>query len=220
MPTVGGGRKVSAVHAYFDRLREWKKLPAYKAEPRVDAIVGLVLPGVLRALRGWEVDVLIPEFPLRLGTLAMGGATDSKNDNRSFKADFFVRTACGKNLLIEFKTDMSSRRTKQDDYLLAAQEVGLRGLVDGVAQLEKHSKATEKYGALMEQLGRIESAGLAADDAIDILYVQPLPPGEGGGWGFLELADAMRETYPDDAFIGAAAETFELWGEEAAKDIT
>ena len=207
---------MDAIAQYFDRLKAWKRLPAYKAEPRVDAIIGTVLPRVLPGLTGWEVDVLIPEFPLRLGTIALPGCTDTRNANRSFKADFFVRTNCGRNLLIEFKTDMSSRRSKQDEYLLAAQKAGLSALFDGIALLQKHSRATDKYRCLLEQLSRVGPGSLAAGDAIEIRYIQPRPPGEGHGWGFAEIAEAMRVAYPADPFIEAAADLFLEWGEEAA----
>jgi len=29
---------------YFEMMKDWKKLPAYRAEPRIDSLVGYYLP--------------------------------------------------------------------------------------------------------------------------------------------------------------------------------
>ena len=61
-----------------------------------------------------EIRMIIPELPIRLGTVKPE-YNDKNFAERSYKVDFF---AVGKevNYLIEFKSDSNSRREKQDDY--------------------------------------------------------------------------------------------------------
>ena len=101
---------------YFATLRDWKHLPAYKAETRVDSIVGFALPQILEHARGLKVATVIPELPLRIGSVQPQHA-EARFANKSYKVDFFVVTECGRNILIEFKTDSGSRRDGQDGYL-------------------------------------------------------------------------------------------------------
>jgi len=32
---------------YFKMMEDWKRLPAYKAEPRIDSLVGFYLPEIV-----------------------------------------------------------------------------------------------------------------------------------------------------------------------------
>ena len=54
---------------YFDMLIDWKQLPAYKLEPRIDSLVGYYLPDILNEFLGEKIVGGIPELPLRLGTI-------------------------------------------------------------------------------------------------------------------------------------------------------
>ena len=116
---------------YFDMLIDWKKLPAYRLETRIDSILGYYLSDILKAHLKRTVSLVIPEFPLRKGTL---NPLNKLDQNRSEKADFYVRCQDGANLLIEVKSDSASRRVQQDEYLRLAQETGIAALIEGLRQ--------------------------------------------------------------------------------------
>ena len=54
----------------FNLLDRWRHLPAYRLEPRVAPFFALFLRDVLSTRFGIQLhDIVIPEFPLRIGTL-------------------------------------------------------------------------------------------------------------------------------------------------------
>ena len=50
----------------LEMLDDWKKLPAYKAEPRVDFIVSRVFPELMKERYNSKIKLIIPELPIRL----------------------------------------------------------------------------------------------------------------------------------------------------------
>ena len=54
---------------YFGMLADWKKLPAYKAEPRIDSLVGFFLPRFIGDYFNINVTGTIPELPIRSATV-------------------------------------------------------------------------------------------------------------------------------------------------------
>lgn len=198
---------------YFATLKNWKRLPAYKAEPRVDSLVGHFLPRLLGDLLGIEVVALIPELPLRKGTLCVE-FEGTVHAERSWKVDFLA-VGPDRNWLIEFKTDSGSRRDVQDDYLRDAVRVGTGAVVDGIVRIASVSPYKRKYAHL---LGTLSSAGLLQGErwtgrnpAMEVLYVQPSAPVVGEkGIGFVQIADWL-EALPEGgeferAFAGALRE--------------
>lgn len=198
---------------YFKTLKDWKRLPAYKAEPRVDSLVGHFLSRLLSDLLGIEVVALVPELPLRKGTLR-AEFEGTVHAERSWKVDFLA-VGHDRNWLIEFKTDSGSRRDVQDDYLRDAVRVGTGAVVEGIVRIASVSPYKRKYAHL---LGKLSSAGLLDDGkwtgrnpAMEVLYVQPSMPVEGEkGIGFVRIADWL-EGLPEAgdferAFAGALRE--------------
>jgi hypothetical protein len=113
------------INALFERLDTWRHLPGYRLEPRVDIFFSLYLKQVLEIHLDVQephnddgvLDVILPELPLRRGTL-YGEQVDSPN--KSVKVDFVLfRADLKKAYFVELKTDVSSRREEQDDYLKA-----------------------------------------------------------------------------------------------------
>lgn len=159
----------SPIDALFDTLDAWRHLPAYQLERRADIFFALYLREVLEA----ELDVhvhpeLIPELPLRLGTLRpeSGGSNQSKKvDYAAFEPDE------GRVWLVELKTDAASRNSKQDDYLVAASERRFQDIVAGIRTITLATGATHrsKYLHLVHALSR---------------------------WGFMELPPSLREDSP------------------------
>lgn len=116
---------------YFAQLTDWKKLPAYKAEPRIDSLIGFYLQDILEDYFKTSITGIIPELPIRLGTVK----PEHEHTNyaeRSFKVDFFAVTDSDVYYLVEFKTDSGSRRDEQDTYLQEAKDVGVRAIMDGI----------------------------------------------------------------------------------------
>ena len=72
-------------------LDEWRHLPAYQLERRVDIFLGLLLPDILEAkfeLQNNHMKV-IPEFPLHKGLIVNADDEDGE-DHQSVKVDFSV----------------------------------------------------------------------------------------------------------------------------------
>ena len=167
---------------YFRQLIDWKKLPAYKLETRIDSLIGFVLPKVLRAWnKDYETEVIIPEFPLRLGTIYPKKYENTKSANRSYKVDFYVRTKSNKNLFIEFKTASASRKNKQDKYLQDSTIVKMKLILDGIITI--HEATSYKYKIKYNYLlNKFKDAGLVkqsndiwqssiVQEEIKILYI-------------------------------------------------
>ncbi len=190
-------------------------------EPRVDSIVGFALPQILSHVRGLEVATVIPELPLRIGSV-QPDHEGKDYSNKSYKVDFFVVTKCGTNLLVEFKTDSGSRRDKQDKYLESAQTEGLDAVISGILLLYEATTYKKKYRHLLaklEEAGLIQSTGdgyesSAVNDELNILYVQPHAKEgdeERDVLDFEDAAQALEEHYEGDEFMLTAAQAFRSW---------
>ena len=163
--------------SYFEMMKDWKKLPAYKAEPRIDSLIGYYLNDILSDFCEDNMVGIIPEFPIRLGTI------DSKHEetayaDRSYKVDFFLKSISGNNYFVEFKTDSSSRRDKQDWYLKEASNRGMREIVGGVVRIASVSSYKKKYDHLLSKLEHLDLINenreyIGTSSGIDIIYIQP-----------------------------------------------
>jgi hypothetical protein len=201
-----------------------KKLPAYEAETRIDSIAGFALPEILFHERQLKVTLVIPELPLRIGTV-QPKKENSKYANRSYKVDFFVVTTCGKNLLVEFKTDSDSRRGGQDEHLADAKREGAKKVISGILQLRNKSDYKKKYNHLVEKLANAglvkpvgdEYAPCIENDELEILYIQPRVKKSDVGLDILDfeaVAKAIEHEFSGDDFMLAAAETFRSWASD------
>lgn len=164
-------------NSYFAMLEDWKRLPAYRAEPRIDSLIGFYLPDMVADFCGEKIVGIIPELPIRLGTVKPH-LNEASYADKSYKVDFYLLGASGKNFLIEFKTDSGSRRDKQDTYLDEAKCVGMAAVVNGILRIASVSSYKKKYGHLKAKLlglGLIDQNGLftGKSDTIKIVYVQP-----------------------------------------------
>lgn len=160
----------------LDQLNDWKNLPAYRAEPRVDFIVAGALPEIIKNKFNCNIKLIIPELPIRIGTIY-----DKILSDKSYKVDFYILLEGDKHVFIEFKTDSGSRRGKQDEYLLASKNVGMKAILDGILKIYSVTTYKSKYKYLINKL---ESAKLITNsgtnynpsnsqDDIDIFYIQP-----------------------------------------------
>jgi hypothetical protein len=207
-------------NSYFEMMRDWKKLPAYRAEPRIDSIVGFYLPEIATEYLNDQIVGIIPELPLRLATLD----SEIKGD-KSYKVDFYLLGLSGKHYLVEFKTDPTSRRDKQDDYLKKAKAIGMPDLIKGIFSITKVSTFKPKYNHLLsklQQIGLVDGSHqyCCDDEEISIIYVQPYAdPYKNNGDAvidFKQIADWLERNYGQSDFEKALAATLLSWCQESA----
>ncbi len=224
------------IETVFDHLDAWRHLPSYQLERRADIFFSLYLPEALERKLGCPMypDVL-PEFPLRIGTLDPVNS-NLRLDNRSYKADYLAfSNSFDKAVLVELKTDELSRKLKQDEYLLKAREVGLTKLLEGVRELFKKTKSTMKYLHLIEQLGKMgllripfcptdcekikdsacEIEIVSRATTLDVLYIQPnADSDESNMINFHDFAEIVRKH--DDPLSRRFAGSLKEWATKAA----
>jgi hypothetical protein len=158
---------MNRIDQLFDHMDEWRHLPSYQLERRSDIFFSVYLCSILEVKFGEEIEGIIPEFPVRIGTIQPEART-----NRSFKIDYLAKVK-GKNsvVFLELKTDDSSRRGKQDWYLNRAQEVGLVSLLNGLKKICRATSAKGKYRFLLEKL---QSMGLLAVTKEGDIHIAPV----------------------------------------------
>jgi hypothetical protein len=146
--------KMNQINNLFNRMDAWRHLPNYQLERRADLFFSLYLPEVLEVKLGFPVqDRLIPEFPVRIGTIYPEISSD-----KSYKIDYVALSVnTSKAIFVELKTQGMSRRVKQDKYLIAAKKVGFPALLEGVLEIFRATNSKRKYFFLLEYL---ESMGL------------------------------------------------------------
>ncbi|MFH2038099.1 MAG: hypothetical protein ABIJ65_01555 [Chloroflexota bacterium] len=172
---------MKTIQNIFDNLDLWRNLPAYQLERRADIFFSIYLPEILSRKVGMDIEGVIPEFPIRVGSIQ-----PEQDINKSFKVDYLAKARDGKTILfVELKTDRSSRRGKQDWYLQRASQVGMIELLVGLRQICKVTRSRKKYRVL---LGLLQDMGLIvmdnveafeivpADYNIQVVYIQPNNP--------------------------------------------
>ena len=139
-------------------LNDWRHLPFYSLETRAAPFFAVFMRELLSTHFDCEIhEILIPEFPLRIGTLynedERKQLQPEPSADQSYNVDYVAfakdkRTA----YLVELKTDMDSLRSQQDKYLIEARNKGLPALVEGVKKMSKKSKKKQKYVHLLHRL--------------------------------------------------------------------
>ena len=163
----------------FDLLDDWRNLPAYQLERRADIFFAINLPNILKDKFGVDIEFIIPEFPVRIGTIYPD--LDLKNPNLSFKIDYVAVSNLMKTVyFVELKTDVGSRRENQDKYLERSKKKNIKTLVDGVLQINIATSSKRKYGYLLDllsKIGWVDNAtyqNISQDYNIEIVYIQPI----------------------------------------------
>ena len=175
-------------------LNKWRHFPAFPLEPRSETLFALFLPTVLRECKSVGVKVkpqIIPQFPLR-----------HDKSNQSDKVDFFALSEDGSRaFFIELKTDVSSRRRSQDDYLSNALNNTMCSILYDYSEISKSKNdkhARQKYFHMsyaLSELGLfkleddleetiyadhsggvydlIDATVMLASPTLEVVYVQP-----------------------------------------------
>ena len=137
-----------SIEKVFKNLDTWHHLPDYQLEGRVAPFFALFLRDVLSEALGVELhEILIPEYPLRIGTLREASAdaeptgVDRPNkkkasDDQSKNVDYVTFSKDGTTAyLLELKTDLGSVNCEQQRYLQSASNVSMEKFVDGIIQI-------------------------------------------------------------------------------------
>jgi len=204
---------------YFEMMIDWKKLPAYKAEPRIDSLIGFFLKSILEEYLNEKIDGIIPELPIRLGTVKPE-LEKTKYAERSYKVDFFAIGENDINYLVEFKTDTGSRRTKQDEYLSISKELGTKPLIDGILKIASVSSYVKKYNHLKSKLKKIgllnESFTYTGKNKkLEIIYFQPKNhDNEKLVIDFNWMADWLDRKSGDDSYEKELAKALRKWADD------
>lgn len=201
-------------------LMDWKRLPAYRAEPRIDSLIGYYLPEIIGDFAGDMPRGIIPELPIRLGTIRPEHEGTHYSD-RSYKVDFYLVGHSGAHYFVEFKTDSKSRRDNQDQYLIEAQEHGMRAVVAGILKIATVSTYKAKYNHLIEKLRGLELINedreyCGPDSPIQVVYVQPQPgtKGEDRVIDFRWISEWLITKYPNCDFEHELAGALMEWAND------
>lgn len=160
----------------FDLLDKWRYFPAYQLERRSDIFFAIYLKTLISQQYMFQIDAIIPEFPVRIGTIY------TIESNESFKMDYVaVCQEKKKVFLVELKTDISSVRENQIKYFRRAQKINIKGLIDGLIKIYDATSQKNKYQNLLREVERLgwltqTSDGIVNNDKayeIDILYILP-----------------------------------------------
>lgn len=161
----------------FKRLDKWRGFPAYKLEPRVDIFFSLYLEEVVERRLGVGITGIVPEFPIRLGSLKGDNDPVEATDNLSFKADYLLKSR-GISFLLELKTDSKSIKMDQIKYLEDARNSGSHKLLRGALELRTKTLSRTKYENLLSEIFGPNSQDESRDpsslpDSVEIIYIVP-----------------------------------------------
>ncbi|MFD0836694.1 hypothetical protein ACFQ0I_13025 [Mariniflexile aquimaris] len=205
--------------AYFEMMKDWKKLPAYKAEPRIDSLIGYFLEPILADFLKEKIEGVIPELPIRLGTV-QPKLENTKYAERSYKVDFFAVGKNGTNYLIEFKTDTNSRRTKQDEYLNNSKQLGTANIINGILKISNVSTYITKYNHLkskLQQVGLLDADNKynGKNKELEIIYIQPVNHNnENLVIDFNWIADWLEKNNKKDSFETELSNALRIWAND------
>jgi len=134
----------------MSRLTEWRDLPSYQLERRVDIFFSLYLSEALQKHFGMPFsEIVIPEFPVHqrlTKAVPPKGAYSDKID--------YVVPAADKSVVVfvELKTDMESRRVCQDAIMGSVEKCSFEEILAGLVDIARKTKKREKYGYLLDLL--------------------------------------------------------------------
>lgn len=150
--------KEPAISQVFTLLNDWRHLPFYSLETRAAPFFAVFMRQVLSNHFGHEMhEVLIPEFPMRIGTMYNHEEREKlrpvPSADQSFNVDYVAFREDKKTAyLVELKTDMHSIRSAQMNYLSKARDKTFPTLVEGIMQVASKSDKKQKYVHLLHRL--------------------------------------------------------------------
>ena len=150
----------------FNLMDAWRHLPGCRLEGRLAPFFELFLLDVLGECLDVELHpVVIPEFPLRKGTL--DGENAHAKPNQSYNVDYVAFSMDRREaFLVELKTDMSSVDDDQKRYLCKAREKGLGEFVSGVIEICTATEKATKYVHLLHLLASLKLVSISDPDKL------------------------------------------------------
>ncbi len=135
------------INDLFDLLDLWREYPNYQLERRADIFFAVHLKELLKQTIGVNVIDIIPELPIRIGTIY-----PDIGINKSYKADYAAFTDDGRVVLVELKTDDGSTRERQYRYYYKSIEVGFPKIIGGLLEIFDATEYKSKYLKLISNL--------------------------------------------------------------------
>lgn len=165
------------INEIFDRLDEWHNFPAYFLEGRTDIFFGIYLPNIIKQKYGSTVTHIVPEFPLKAGSLF---DTDPTQSTCPIKVNFLAICESEKVIyMVSLKTDINSLRPLQYQHLSKNKKQTIKDIVDGILDIQQASMLKKKYNNLLYKLHTVgwldESLTKNTTGKYDIklVYIQP-----------------------------------------------
>lgn len=135
------------------RMDEWRHLPTYQLERRMDIVLSFLIPDIVRKKFDLTPDhdlEIIPEFPLHKGLIINDNDED---DNQSVKVDFALFSKRDRRIfLVELKTENNSIDETQMKNMRKAKEKGANILLNGVIKCAQNTASPRKYAHLIWML--------------------------------------------------------------------
>jgi hypothetical protein len=161
----------------FNYLDEFRQLPAYQLERRADIFFAFYLKEILaNHFPEVIIDSFIPEFPIKIDSITSGG----NSSNLSNKVDYLAVSMGSKKIfLIELKTNTTSLRTLQHEYLIKAKKYGLIPILQDLITINKASRHKQKYAVLFQHLKELKLIDdtikpiFESEFTIEIVYIIP-----------------------------------------------
>ena len=151
------------IQQIFDNLEDWRKLPKYQLERRLDIFFTPYLKKIIEDKFKGTIfdDLIIPEFPLK-----------KDENNQSVNVDYVMfsknKSSC---LFIELKTDMSSKNDIQTSYLKQNSTKKIKDFIDNINKISDKTKHKEKYSNLQKKLKNIKSN---IDTKVIVIFLLPV----------------------------------------------
>jgi hypothetical protein len=141
------------INRVFDRLDDWRQLPSYQLERRADIFFSVYLEDVFSQIKNEKVVCIIPELPIKKGTIEPN--RPRRRPNESYKVDYAVFTESNQVYLVELKTDNQSITKNQCSRYRKVIEVGFKAIMQDVIKLFHASKSRGKYEYLLSKLEQV-----------------------------------------------------------------
>jgi hypothetical protein len=203
-----------AIQQLFTNLDSWQHLPTYDLGRKADIFISVYLPEYLKKRYGYDVQMTIPDFPIRVGTVR-----PLTNSNGSFKIDYFIKVRNpNKVILLKFKANNKVSGPEKDWYLGEAKRKGIRQLLIGLKKIVAASSPKSQYDFLLRSLesaGLIQLSGrgdfriLDAKCEIAAMYIQPNAASGDNVITFAELADFVSQQ--SDELSQRFAQSLRAW---------
>lgn len=191
MTPITSGDTSQSVSQIFNLMDRWRHLPGFRLEGRLAPFFELFLQHILAESLDVVIHpVVIPEFPLRKGSLL-----GENGRNQSYNVDYAAFSDDRKKaFLVELKTDMSSIDDGQKKYLINARDKGIATLVCGILKIcgSKGIRKRSKYVHLLHHLAILELVKIPDRDK---LYQKTFPaPTRGWTDAFRRVEPVVRNT--------------------------